>query len=156
MYEPCMFSVLPIHFQNPGLYSIVLLSSSPTFPCLFFTQQNSLLNYGCSKMKQRLKGYRNASPWTRTQLSAWIEFGVKGEVGRMLWFYWVLFILFFFQKISTGRGKLCFQATTTLTKIPPTTRQNKINRSLPSTVLIHENVYSPYLYKINLFCWMKS
>jgi len=49
-------------------------------------------------MKQRLKGYRNASPWTRTQLSAWIEFGVKGEVGRMLWFYWVLFILFFFRK----------------------------------------------------------
>ena len=49
-------------FQTPGLCCPPLFFSH--FPKCLLHQQNSFLNYGCSEMKHRLKGYRNASPWT--------------------------------------------------------------------------------------------
>jgi hypothetical protein len=54
------------------------------------------------------------------------------------------FIYTFFQKIFTGLGEIVLPSNNNVDKkIPYTTRRNKINRSHPSTILIHENVYSP-------------
>jgi len=65
-------------------------------------------------MEQRLKGYRNVNPWKRTQLSAWIEFGVKGEGGSNECSDYTEFYLYFFRKsLLFGGEELCFQATTT-------------------------------------------
>ena len=50
------------------------------------------------------KDIEMAAHGRRTRLSAWIEFGVKGEAGRMLWLYWVLFILFSENRYWSGGG----------------------------------------------------
>jgi hypothetical protein len=117
------------------------LSSSSTFPCPFFTQQNCLLNYGSSEWNS-IQEHRPMYTCSN-QIHRGNAEGSEGQYDCTEFYLYP----FFLGYIGCSVGN-CTSKQQQHTKILLAARQNKINKSSPFAILIIRNIYSPDLCRM--------